>query len=55
MLETTVILRSALLHVMSADSHEKAVEALKVMCTEDDIAAVEKQLNALKKLDSDQK
>lgn len=54
MTETTVILRSALCHAMMAESLEEAVEALKVMCTKDDIATVEKQVEVMKKLKKQQ-
>lgn len=50
MSEINLLMRSALLHAMAADSHEEAIEALKVMCTRDDTAAVEKQLNEIRKL-----
>lgn len=50
LLETTVILRTALYQLEMADSLEEAKEAIRVMCTEDDIAVVKERVEATKKL-----
>ena len=42
--ETTAILRSLLYHIEKAKTVKEAIAAVKVMCTKDDIAAVEQQI-----------
>ena len=44
-LETTAILRSVLFQLMIAESLDDGIDAVKVMCSKDDIAAVEHQVN----------
>ena len=42
--ETIAILRSILFQLMTAKTLDEAIEAVKVMCSGDDIAAVEQQV-----------
>ena len=44
MLETSVILRAVLYQIKTAETLEKAIEAIEALCPEDDIAAVEKKI-----------
>ena len=48
-IETTAILRTILYQLMTAESLEKAIAAVKVMCSKDDIAAVEQQIAEIMK------
>jgi hypothetical protein len=50
-IETTVLLRTILYQLMDADSLEDAIHAVKVMCSKDDIAAVQAQLEEKRKKD----
>lgn len=43
-METTALLRTILYQVMEADDKDDAIRAVRVMCTKDDIAAVEKEI-----------
>jgi hypothetical protein len=45
--ETTVILRSVLFQLRRAKTLNEAVFAVRAMCSKDDIAAVEQEINAL--------
>jgi len=47
-METTAILRSVLYQVKMAESLEDAEMAIKVMCTKDDVAAVNEQVQEAK-------
>ena len=49
-METTVLLRTMLFQLMTANSREEAEIALKAMCSKDDIAAVKEQVEAWKAL-----
>ena len=44
-LETTVILRTILYQLKNSKTLEEAISAVEVMCTKDDISAVEQQLS----------
>jgi len=43
-METTAILRSVLFNLMKSEDVADAIDEVKVMCSKDDIAAVEQQL-----------
>ena len=47
-METTAILRAILYQLQTVKSLDEAVTAVKVMCSKDDIAAVEKEIADLK-------
>ena len=52
-METTVLLRTILYQVMRAKDMDDAIRAVRVMCSKDDIAAVEKEIaDELKELES---
>ena len=53
--ETTVLLRTILFQLMKADTREEAIMAVRVMCSKDDIAAVEQEIAEFRKLESEQK
>jgi hypothetical protein len=48
-METTVILRTILYQAMNAESLDEVIDAVKVMCSKDDIAAVKEQIAESKK------
>ena len=47
-IETTVLLRSILFQIMTAESIEDIKVAVEVMCTKDDIAAVKEKVEEYK-------
>lgn len=47
--ETTAILRELLFQAMKAEDLDEAIDAIKAMCTKDDIAAVTELLHAWQK------
>ena len=49
-METTVLLRTVLFQVMTAESREEVEVALKAMCTKDDIASVKERVEEWKTL-----
>ena len=48
-METSVILRSILFQLKRAKSHKEALAAITAMCSQDDIAAVNNQIQQLEK------
>ena len=48
--ETTVLLRTMLYQIEKAESLEEAISAVRVMCSKDDIAAVEQELKKLREI-----
>ena len=48
--ETTVLLRTMLYQIEKAESLEEAISAIRVMCSKDDIAAVEQELKKVREL-----
>ena len=49
-METTAILRAILFQLERAKTLDEAKSAVKVMCSKDDIAAVEKELTELQEM-----
>jgi len=47
--ETVVLLRTLLYQAKNAKDKEEIIRAIEVMCSKDDIAAVEQQLNKKEK------
>jgi len=47
-IETTILLRTILYQIMTANSLEDAKRAVEVMCTKDDIAAVKEKVEEAK-------
>jgi hypothetical protein len=47
-METSVILRSLLFQALSADDLQQVIDAIMVMCSEEDVAVVEKKIAEIK-------